>query len=147
MIAASPPPTTNKTVFGFTSPIFLTQNPKTKNAGSDKNREILLKVEKLFEYELNEPIPEIRNKIPTGSKSHKNSFLFFAGIKQKIKPKIASIAPAKPKIYEILPKLNAVKATTSSIRKVIIDLFLTKKLSFIVISIISTYDMFRYLKF
>ena len=73
--------------------------------------------------------------------------MFLAGIKQKTKPKMANNAPAKPKIYEILPKLNAVKATTSSIKKVIIDLFLTKKLSFIVISIISTCDMFRYLKF
>ena len=110
---------------------------------------MLLSKEKLFEYPLKEPIPEIRNKIPTGSNNHKNSFLSLLASYAKKHPMIARKAPAKPKIYEIFPKLNAVKATTSKIKKVIIDLFLTKKLSLaaIVVNIISIYDMFRYSKF
>ena len=125
------------------------KKPRAKKAGSDKNKEIFPSDVKLLENELNEPIPEIRNKNPRGISNHKKSFLSFDGMKQNTNPTMASNAPANPKIYEIFPKLNAVKATTSRIRKVIIDLFLTKKLSLaaIVVNIISIYDMFRYLKF
>ena len=39
-MAASPPPTANKTVLGLTSSSFLIKKPSAKNAGSDKNSEI-----------------------------------------------------------------------------------------------------------
>ena len=145
--AARPPPTTSKTVFGLTSSNCLIQNPRTKNPGIEINKDKLLRVEKLFAYELIAPINETCDKTTTGKINHRKLFLCLLAAIAKMKPAIASKPPAKPKMYEILPKLNAVKATTSSIKKVIIDLFLTKKLSFIVISIISICDMFRYLKF
>ena len=133
-MAANAPPITKRTVLVLTSLSFLKKKPMAKKAGKENNADKLDIVEKPFEKALSDPINEITKSKPIGIRIGSKDFLSFSMPKIKKTPTTANNAPARPKIWLIFPKLKAVKATTSKIKKVRMDLFLTKKFSFSIVS-------------
>ena len=122
------PPSTSKTVLVLTSPSFLKAKPSSKNPGKDKSKAILENKENPFEKEFNDPNIEITKSKTNGIANGISDFLFSVSATTKGIQISAAIPPTNAKIWLTLPKLKAVKATTSNIKNVSIDLFLTKKL-------------------